>query len=86
MMPIESGCRIQSRGVAIERYWWMRAIVIGWVNTPSPVGLVGSFGGSPRAIRFALPASISRTWSSSNPAALAVRSAIRSELGGRPYG
>ena len=27
--PIVSGCRVQRSGVAIERYWWMRANAIG---------------------------------------------------------
>ena len=84
--PTVSGWRVQSSGVAIDRYWWMRASTIGWVNMSLPFAGVGSSGGSPSAIRLALPASMSRSWSSSRPATRAVRSAISSELGCWPYG
>ena len=78
--------RVQSSGVAIERYWWMRANVIGCENVCSPVGGVGSSGGSPSAMRSALPASMLRRSSSSSPASSAVRSAISSDAGCWPYG
>ena len=53
-----SGWRVQSSGVAIERYWWIRANAIGWENVSLPRGGVGSSGGSPSAIRLALPESM----------------------------
>ena len=59
----------------------MRAKAIGCEKVPAPRGEVGSSGGSPAAIRLAFPQSISRSCSSSKPASLAVRMAIRSELG-----
>src|SRR5690349_6161913 len=79
--PIVSACRVQRSGVAIERYWWIRAKAIGCENVSLPTGGVGSRGGSPAAIRLAVPESIARSWSSSSPASRAVRSAISSELG-----
>ena len=59
----------------------MRAKTIGCVSTSLPRGAVVSSGGSPSAIRLAVPASIARSCASSNPAARAVRTAISSELG-----
>ena len=35
--PIVSGCRVQSSGVAIERYWWIRAKAIGCEKVSLPV-------------------------------------------------
>ena len=57
--PNVSCWRAKSIGIAIERYWWMRASVIGCASTSAPCGCDGSSGGSPSAIRFALPASSS---------------------------
>ena len=81
MTPIVSGCRVQRSGVAIDRYWWTRASAIGCSKVARPFGGVGSSGGSPAAIRLAFPLSMFSCCSSSRPATLAVRSAIRSELG-----
>ena len=53
--PIESGWRVHISGVAIERYWWMRAMIVGCVSSSPPFGFVGSSGGSPSAMRVALP-------------------------------
>ena len=39
--PIESGWRVHISGVAIERYWWMRAMIVGCVNSSPPFGDVG---------------------------------------------
>ena len=50
--PIVSGCRVHSSGVAIDRYWWIRASAIDCGSVAGPVGSVGSSGGSPLAIRF----------------------------------
>ena len=41
-----SVCRVHSSGVAIERYWWMRANVSGCENVSLPTGFDGSAGGS----------------------------------------
>jgi hypothetical protein len=79
--PIVSACRVQSSGVVIEMYWWIRANDIGCWNVLLPIGGVGSSGGSPAAMRFAVPLSMARSRSSSKPATCAVRRAIRSELG-----
>ena len=59
--PIVSGCRVQRSGVAIERYWWIRARASAARRSCCPRGAVGSSGGSPSAIRFALPASMPRS-------------------------
>ena len=79
--PIVSACRVQSSGVAIDRYWWIRASAIGCENVPPPRGGVGSSGASPAAIRLAFPQSIACSCSSEKPASFAVRIAISSELG-----
>ena len=72
---------MKSIGIAIERYWWMRASVIGCASTSAPCGSEGSCGGSPFAILFALPARISTICFSVRPDARAVRSAMTSEPG-----
>ena len=77
---------MNSSGNAIDRYWWMRASGIGCENVSVPRGVVGSSGGSPSAIRFALPESMSATCASLSPDARAVRSAMSSEFGCDPYG
>ncbi len=63
-MPVVSGWRIQSSGVVIERYWWMRASCSGWANISVPSGLVGSGSSPPSASVFAVPASIARSCAS----------------------
>src|ERR671934_512341 len=52
--PTRSGWRVQSSGVAIERYWWIRAKAIGCEKISIPSGGEGSRAGSPAAIRRAL--------------------------------
>ena len=76
-----SAWRIQSSGVAIERYAWMRANVSGCEIDSGPCGGESGSGSSPLQIRRALPASIARSWASSRPAILAVRRASSSEPG-----
>ena len=53
--PIVSGWRVHSSGVAIERYWWMRANVIGCAKRRRRRGCVGSSAASPSAIRVRVP-------------------------------
>ena len=83
---LSDGWRIQSIAEAIVRYWWMRRNVTGCESSAGPHGRPGGTGSCPSAIRAAVSWSRARTWSSSSPEARAVRTAISSELGWRPYG